>query len=215
MLTKNIGFQLGIGDKLSSSTTSTFTNTSSDVSPLPANSSTSTDNYTLTGGSSLQITPAIRLCAGGDGKLQPYSVIGLIIGTSPTATWEDKNTSSSTGNPTNITDEVQTISGGMMLGFHGSIGLLYKVTDQIGISAEIFEDVMNWSPSKSVITTYTDNGVSQLSNMTTSQIETDYGSSATTSSTSSPGSPTQSTNVHFPWSSYGFRISVQYSLGGK
>ncbi|MGP8214588.1 MAG: hypothetical protein ACLQQ4_03395 [Bacteroidia bacterium] len=230
MLTKNIGFELGIGDKLSSTTSSAFTASENYVETGGAGlagSETWSHTYTLTSGGSLQITPAVRLTVG-NSQIHPYMVTGLVIGTAPSTTLEDQmfyNTSNQLafGTSPYSQDLIYTISGGAMLGFHGAIGALYMFSDNLGISAEIFGNFMNWSPKKAVITTLTYNDADSSGNqhfLTENGLnkEIDYVSSATTTTTNganpSPLTPQQHTQIYMPFSSYGIRISIHYNFGG-
>jgi hypothetical protein len=230
MLTKNIGFELSLGDKLSSNTSSIFTTSENYVETggeALAGSESWTDTYTLTSGGSLQMTPSVRLTAG-NGQIHPYMVTGLIIGTAPSTTLEDQttyiNTNSFAFSSTPYSqDLIYTISGGMMLGFHGSVGALYMFSDKLGVSAEVFGNFMNWSPKKALITTLTYNSVDSSGNqhfLTEKGLntETDYVPSATTTtingSNPSPLTPQQHTQIYIPFSSYGIKISIHYDFGG-
>jgi hypothetical protein len=215
MFSKNIGFQLGVSDKFVSTNTSTVTSTTAGIG-------TSTEVWTLSDGM-LMFTPAVKLMSNCDGKLQIYTVTGLIIGIPGTAMYEDKGTFSGTGS-SGSSDEVWQISGGTTIGFHGALGAVFMVSDNIGIFAEIDANLQNWAPSKQIITTgtsiFTSGGVTTtdnyLSTYLTSQKETDFVSSySTSSSTVTPnGSPTQSTKEYLPFSSFGINVGVHFSFGG-
>ncbi len=230
MLTKNIGFELGIGDRLSSTTTSLFTTSETyfETGGLTlSGSETWNDTYTMTSASSIQITPAIRLMTG-NGQIQPFMVIGLIIGTAPSTTLEDKREYTNSNqfafsSAPYSQDLIYTFSGGTMLGFHGSIGALYMFSDNLGISAEVFGTFMNWSPKKALITTLTYNEADSSGNqhfLTENKlnIETDYVSSATTTTNNgtnpSPFTPQEHTQIYVPFGSYGIKIILHYDFGG-
>lgn len=209
MFTNNIGLELNVFDKFSSSTTTTVTTSS------PTNSTT--DVYTAKG-MLFGLTPAIRLSVG-EGKLRVYTVTGLIIGF-PSTTLEDNGSATHItgggGSVTNTSDEINTYSGNLILGFHGALGVLYNISDKIGIYAELAGNFENWAPSEQLITTYTLNGADELGGLTTSQKQTNYVSSYTSSNNNtSPGSPTQSAKVYLPFSSWGFNIGVHFSFGGN
>ena len=229
MLSKNIGFELGIGDKLTSTTSSAFTTSESYVETggqSLAGTETWIDSYTMTSRGSLQITPAIRLMVG-NGRIHPFMVTGLIIGMSPSTTLEDQTAYFSSnqiafGITPYSQDLVYTISGGTMLGFHASVGALYKLSESLGISAEVFGSYMNWSPKKALITTLTYNEADSSSNehfLTKNGLntETDYVPNATTTTTNgnnpSPFTPQQHTQIYIPFSSWGIKISIHYSFG--
>lgn len=207
MITNNIGFELGLSEKFNNSVTAT--NTSS--APLP-----STDVYTEKG-SVFGFTPAIRLMTG-SGKLKIYTVTGLIIGL-PSATFEDNGTHTMPigggGTVTNTSDVTYTYSGNVIIGFAGSLGAMYMLSDKIGVFAEITGDFEDWAPNEQLITTDTYNGADRLGSLTTSEKQTNYVSSYTTSTnTNSPGSPTQAARVYLPFSSIGFNIGVYFTFAG-
>lgn len=220
MLSKNIGLELGISDKLSSSTSTTSSNSSVDSSGS-AVTTTNGSNVNTVKSSLFRLTPAVRYAVG-DGKLQGYMVTGLIIGF-PSATNETVGTNTSTttfggtllSSSTNTSDEIVTYSGSMIIGFHGAIGAMYSLTDKIGIFGEVSGNFQTWAPSESQITTYTVNGVDQLSGLTTSQKQTNYESNYTTNSASStPGSPAEAPKMYLPFSTWGITIGLHISLGG-
>jgi hypothetical protein len=216
MFSKNIGAQLGISDKFSSTNSATVTATE-------AGNGTQTDVWTLSDGM-LMFTPALKLMSNCDGKLQVYTVTGLIIGIPSTANYEDKGTLTFAGG-SGSSDEIWQISGGTTMGFHGALGVLFMVSDKIGIFGEIDANLQNWAPSKQVITTgaetETNGGVTTtdnyLSTYLTSQKETDFVSSFTTSSTTvTPnGSPTQAVKTYLPFSSFGINVGIHFSFGAR
>lgn len=209
MFTNNIGLELNIFDKFSTSTTATVTTSSTFNS--------STDVYTAKG-NLFGLTPAIRLSVG-DGNLKIYTVTGLIIGF-PSATMEDNGIATTNtpggGSVTNTSDEIDTYSGNLIIGFHGALGVQYDLSDKIGIFGEVTGNFENWAPTEQLVTTYTVNGADELGGLTTSQKQTNYVDSYTNSNTnSSPGSPTQRARIYLPFSSWGFNIGVHFSFGGN
>jgi OmpA-like transmembrane domain len=145
MLNENIGLELGLSEKFNNSVTAT----SYITTPFP-----STDVYTAKG-SVLGITPGIRLMTGSD-RLKIYTVTGLIIGM-PSATLEDNGTHTmgvgGGGTVTNTSDVIYTYSGNIIIGFDGTLGVMYMLTDKIGVFAEITGDFEDWAPDEQLITT--------------------------------------------------------------
>lgn len=221
MISKNFGVELGISDKFSSSTSSTAATSSIDTGTGFSSVTTGSDVYTAKG-SLFRLTPGIRLATGGDGKLQGYSVIGLIIGF-PSATLEDAGSGSTvttdilgTTTTSYTSDEITTYSGGMIIGFHGAIGVIYAVSDKIGIFGELNGNFQNWAPSQGLITTATVNGADVLSSMTTNEKQTNYESSYTVTSTSnSPGNAREASIMYLPFSSWGLTVGIHMNFGGK
>jgi hypothetical protein len=211
MFNKNVGAELGIAYLIGGSSVGT-----SNQSASATGFSSSDVTTTTVKGSMLRLVPGIRIQAG-EGKMHPYATAGLIIGVAGKATMEQNEVKSATGSPTNTTDMVMTYTGGMAMGMHASLGMNYMVSGKLGIFGEISANIQNGSPSKSMVTTNTVNGTDQIPKMTTSQIETDYSSSYTTTSNAavSTGTPSQASSQHTPFSSIGFNIGVHISLGGK
>ena len=220
MVTKNIGFELGISDKLSSTTSTTSGTSAVDTSGSLVTTSTGSNVNTIKS-SLFRLTPAIRFAVG-DGMLQGYMVTGLIIGF-PTATNETAGTNTSTtyfgatelSSSANTSDEIVTYSGSMIIGFHGAIGVLYSLSDNIGIFGELSGNFQTWAPTEAQITTLTYNGVNELNSLTTSQKQTNYESTYTVNTASNtPGSPTEAAKMYLPFSTWGITIGVHFNFGG-
>lgn len=162
-ITKNLGFELGINNKLPSSANSIHTATWSDGN--------STENeyyvFTMKSGNLIELTPSIRINTG-KRKIRPYIVAGLILGLFPSATLEynlsASNTSNNVGNPSStfITIEKWTYTGSKTIGMNGTFGVVYMANDRIGIYINCFINGMLWTPSKSMPTEYSVNGINQL-----------------------------------------------------
>jgi outer membrane protein W len=214
MFNKNIGAELGIGYLIGSTTTITD---EQDNSSTSFGGTTSTDiRKTLYKGSMLRLVPSIRLQCG-ESKIHPYMVTGLILGIAGKYTEEIQGTSTSTGvgASSHTSEDLYTSNGGMSLGLHTALGVTYNVSDMLGIFVELSGNYLNYAPSKTVYTTSTSDGKDNLASMTTSQKETDYSSSYTTTNVPTPGSPSMSSIIRMPFSSYGFNIGVHLTLGGK
>jgi hypothetical protein len=211
MFNKNVGAELGIAYLIGGSSVGTSNQTAS----APGFGSSDVTTTTVKG-SMLRLVPGIRVQVG-EGKMHPYATAGLIIGVAGKATMEQNEVKSATGSPTNTTDMIVTYTGGTAMGMHASLGVNYMVSGKLGIFGEVSANLQSASPSKSMVTTNTVNGTDQIPKMTTSQIETDYSSSYTTTSNAaaSPGTPSQASSSRTPFSSIGFNIGVHISLGGK
>ncbi len=202
MMNKNIGLELGISDKFVSGATTTSSDTGSFGS---------SNKQTFEGGM-LRFTPAIRLQTG-DGNIKVYSVTGLVIGMPMSVTNENVSTPNSSFGST--TDDVITYSGGISIGFHGALGVLYMINDKIGIFGELSAYLQNWSPGEGLYTKYTVNGVDELGQMTTNEKQTNYVSSYTQTGSPSAGSPNQSTFIYLPYSSFGLNVGIHFSLASS
>jgi hypothetical protein len=217
MFNKNVGAELGIAYLIGGSSTTTDEQDKSTSNP-GFSSSNSDITKTIYKGSMLRLVPAIRIQCGED-KIHPYAVTGLIIGVAGKLTQEMQRTSNSSATGQNSTsdtyEDLYTYSGGVSIGFHGALGISYSISDKLGIFGELTGNYQSYSPSKQVYTTSTTNGVDNLHSLTTSQKETDYSSSYTTTNVVSPGSPTMASSIRIPFSSYGFNIGIHIALGGK
>jgi len=211
MFNKNLGAELGIAYLIGGSSVGTSTATGSGTGFSSSDVTTTTVK-----GSMMRLVPGLRMQFG-EGKMHPYATVGIIIGVAGKATMEQQEVKSATGNPTMTTDMVQTFTGGVNLGLHSSIGVNYMISDKLGIFGEVSANLQSGKPAKSMVTTNTVNGQDEIPHMTTSQIETDYSSSYTTTSNAaaSPGTPSTASTVHTPFSSIGFNIGLHISLGGK
>ncbi len=201
MFNKHWGAELEIGYLIGGTSTST----NEDDSPTIPSTTTETRK-----GNILRFTPALRYQIG-ENKLKTYITAGIIIGMA-SGTDEIKDISGP-----NTGDNIWTYSGGPTIGFHGAIGLMYFLSNKLGISAELTGNYQNWSPDKEVLTTSTLNGVDNLSKMPLSQKETDYQASYT----KDPFNPTPATSpsisdrIYLPFSSLGLNIGVHIFFGGK
>lgn len=101
---------------------------------------------------------------------------------------------------------------GISFGLNTSLGLDVKLFHHFYAFGELVFNFINWSPSHSEITAYSNNGQDKLSSLTTSQRETDY--------VSNPGyynsnQPTQAAKQHFDISNFGFNVGLKYSFEKK
>ncbi len=193
MMNKNVGIELGVADKLSSSTTTTQNQTYLDSAGGGTVASGSATTTTTIKGSLFSLTPSIRLMAGDNGdKLRPFLVTGLVIGFPSSEVDMTSSGTQNSGNSVDILSMTSTdkYSGGMIIGFHGALGIIYNVTDKIGIFGQVACNLQNWSPSKDVMTsteTQTGSGFIYTNNTTST---TTYGSSVSTNSKTQNGTST-------------------------
>lgn len=206
MFSENIGAELNVGYLVGSKITKTDTE-------LKNNGDTYSSTKTSSG-NMLRLTPALRFSVGKD-KLKPYMRVGLVIGVGSkiVSTYSSTDFNASNGK-TNIDQSEMAITGGISMGFAAGIGVNYMFKDKVGIFAELGIISQAWAPSKSVLTKSTSNGADNLPFMTTSQKETDYVNSyTTTSSTFSPGTPSTALKMNTPFSSVGINVGVHLAFG--
>jgi outer membrane protein W len=206
MFSENIGAELNIGYLVGSKITTTD-------KELKNNGDTYSSTATASG-NMLRLTPALRFSVGKD-KLKPYMRVGLVIGVgNKIATTFSSTDFNASNGKTNIDQSEMALTGGVSMGFAAGIGVNYMFSDKVGIFAELGIISQAWAPSKSVLTKSTSNGADNLPFMTTSQKETDYVSSyTTTSGTFSPGTPSVALKQYTPFSSVGINVGVHLAFG--
>jgi opacity protein-like surface antigen len=205
MFSKNIGAELGLSYLMSSP----IELSSSRVNA--ANTVTTESTSKLEAGA-FRIIPALRLSTSGDGKLQAYMKVGLILGVSTKLV--DSETSTTINKSTkSISETSEEYKGPMALGFHGACGVMYKLSDMLGIFAELGGNLQNWGPTSSAKTIYNVDGVDVLAGMTTSQKESEYLESYSTNIAQSNGEPSRYPRMYYPFSSVSISLGVHITLG--
>jgi hypothetical protein len=140
----------------------------------------------------------------------PLCKAGLIIGLAGKATVETVGVTS-----VNTQDQIWTYTGGSSFGFHGAIGLMYMVSDKLGIFGELAGYYQQASPSKGELTKSSFNGVDQLGITDTRDKQITYQSSYSDDANSNKGNPRVALTTHNPFSSFGFNIGIHFSLGSN
>jgi outer membrane protein with beta-barrel domain len=175
----------------------------------------STRNMT---GSMLRIIPSVKI-SGKQNIFTPYIRMGLVIGLSPSVTITNDSTDSYTNifqtPPTTDTVISQTtkLSGGISIGFMGALGLNYKLSNVISIYAEVEMIGQTYAPTTGEMTVNTKDGVDQLSGMTTSQKQTNYVDSYSTTIINN-SIPSTQLKFYEPFSSWGFHLGIQFTFMG-
>jgi hypothetical protein len=166
-------------------------------------------------GNMLRIIPAMRFSAG-NGAIKPYARIGLVIGVAnKTKGYSNMAGSDYMGVSTVMKYEYKR-TGGISLGFAGALGANYKLNDLLGIFAEVSIITQSWAPKKSELTEFTINGEDKFSELTTSEIETEYENSYSFSSTDDDeNSPRKSLKGSLPFSSIGLNLGLSFAFGVK
>jgi len=202
MFTENFGAELGIGYLAGSKSTSKTQGTSTNQ--------TATYEQTMSG-SMIRITPALRFSAG-HGNVRPYARTGLVIGMGAKVKSMEKSNESNNG--MSILGEVESeFSGGLSIGFACGVGVNCRMSNKLGIYAELGVIAQSWAPKKSVITKSVYDGVDELPYMSTSDKETEYVTSYTETDTNTDtSSPTKSLKMNLPFSSAGINVGVHISL---
>lgn len=194
MFNKNIGFELGgnylFGGKIKASTKS-YTGDYS-------NSEISTKM--------IQIKPTLVFRSGYD-KLNPYAKVGLVIGTGKITNYRDQKSG------IDFSTQTLELDGGIPVGFHASIGTLYKLNEKLSLFGELNLVSLHYAPKKGHITEATENGVDQLPTMTVEQKEIEFIETFTdTGAPSNPNEPSKNPLIDFSFSSFGLNIGLQYKF---
>jgi opacity protein-like surface antigen len=199
MFNENIGAELGvqylIGDKTkySRAINSGFIifNTSGDMSAKM-----------------IQIKPSIVL-ATTIKNTTPYAKFGMVIGSGKITS--NANTPLS---PNISYAETRELKGGMAVGFTAAMGLNFSVSKNLFISGELNMINMQYSPKKSILTKYTENGVDRLSSLPVSAKEVEfvkkYSYNYLTPTVTT--SPSQSPSYTTPFGSIGINLGLKYNF---
>ena len=209
MFSENIGAELNVGYLVGTKSTQTLYQ---DIYMPPTMLSSSYENKMS--GNMLRLTPALKFSVGKD-KLKPYMRVGLVVGLAgKLKNVVTRNETYSSGASSYLSVEESSYTGGVSLGLSASLGVNYKLSDKLGIFAEIGIISQSWAPNKRLVTLSTVNGVNKLGTMTTNEKETTYLNSYTqVSSSYNPNVPAQALKIAMPFSSVGLNIGVQLSFG--
>ncbi len=201
MFNSNIGAELGIGYLIGSKTTDTYKYTYQ---------STFSEIKSSMSGNMIRLSPALKITKT-FGNIKPYMRTGLVIGVAPKLTEKHKSEMSTFAY--SIIETQTEYTGGIALGFSGSLGADYSITDKIGIFAEFSVINQSWAPKKSKYTKYLDNGTDQLPVMNTSAKETEYFESFYTDiQNPDHSSPLKQLKQYYPFSSVGLNFGLHLNL---
>ena len=205
MFNKNIGFELGLNyilgaaikmEDISNDTYIDFTGATQK----------NTSNYTSSTSSNMfQIAPTLVLSTGFE-KFNPYAKFGFVMGFGK-VTSQSESTATNWGNSNRISE----YSGGMGFGFTGSIGADYALNEKVSLFSELKFMSFSYAPKKGIITKYTQDGVDQLPNMTTSQKETEFVKEFTVDG-SNDNEPSKQTKSYVPYNNIGLNFGVKFSF---
>jgi outer membrane protein W len=162
MITKHLGVELGINYFLGAKT-------------VVSNTTTSMDNIydkTTANSNQLRIIPSLVVSTGGD-KLFAYAKGGLILPVIGSTTGV-REASTIAGTTVVATDVTTTTKGAVSLGFRGSVGIGYNITELIGLNLEVFHSSLTIKSKSRTIDTYTVAGQDQLVNAPAYATEVNY-----------------------------------------
>ncbi len=200
MFNENIGAELGVNYLIGGKTKYTQTSNSTFF------------NSTFTGDVSakmVQINPTIVLATSMK-NITPYAKFGMVIGSGKITT--NENSVASGGISSTVVTK-RELKGNMALGFTAAMGLNFSVNDKLSITSEVNMINMHYSPKKSTLVTYTENGVDKLSSLSVRDKEIEYSKKVTTTGTPAPNTlPRQENSVTLPFGSIGINVGVKYSF---
>lgn len=205
MVSENIGAELNIGYLIGGKST---------ITQKTAYSNTSNSYEDIISGNMLRMTPGLRFSVGKD-KLKPYMRFGLVIGMASKI--KDVYTTTSIDKPFNnpvVSVQELSLTGGISLGFSTGLGVNYKLSEKLGIFAELGLISQAWAPNKGTITKSTVNGFDNIALLTPSQKEINFVNNySETIGYQNPSLPSQALKTSMPFSSVGLNIGVQLSFG--
>lgn len=206
-LKNHLGFELGTSYLLGSTQTIEYIYKDEEYNEIE------TDQINIKG-KMIRLIPTLRFNFG-EKKLAGYVKTGLITGIGSKVTIDYTSTYTEPGY-SEKTQEIIEYSGGLSLGFHTGLGIQYNLK-MMSFFCEAFGNFQSWAPKRSIITTYTVDGIDYLTTMTTQEKETEYFDSYTTNSSisSNPNEPSKSTKEFWPMSSMGINLGIMFTLGKK
>lgn len=174
-----------------------------------------------------RILPAVKFSVPFS-KFTPYLKAGLIVGLGEKVTisnaYSEVETESGNGAPPSsysTGNMALTASGGLSLGYTGSVGVEYKISNLISVYGEFNIINESWSPTKGDITAFTESDATPPYVLTNSQFT--YSDNVTTGGATNninQGNNVIEVNSQYPkqtfsFNSYGFAIGVKFSLPTK
>lgn len=192
---KNIGCELGVGYQFG------ITRTNENTLINPTTYKTYRADYHLKC-SWMWINPQLVI-ASNNSDFKPYGKVGFVIGFSPKMTILSENLNDKGTKRTEIT-------GGIPWGLNASLGINYHLFKNTSIFGELEMLQMNYAPTNSEITEYTDaNGTDVLSTLTEKLKKTEFvdnWNSADITNTT----PNKVAKINIPLSSFKINIGIRY-----
>ncbi len=194
VFTKNIGLELGVNYLFGGKTEGKQTDLSGNYSNTEAFAKM------------IQIKPTLVFRAGYD-KINPYAKVGMIIGSGKiTNTRNEKN-------GVDVFKETIEFDGGIPIGFHASLGTLYKLNEKLALFGELNLVSLEYAPEKGKFTESFKNGVDQLPTMTIREKEIEFVDTYISSGApSNPNEALKTPKIPFSFSSFGLNIGLQYQF---
>jgi len=203
----------GIGAELSYGHGRKFKYQDNDTYTYPSYTQTSVENYT--GGlNTFSLTPYMKVQCCEYFGIMPYGRIGLDINlmNSMKQVYDRTETSPS---GTDVYKEEAKLKGKLNLGLDAAAGFRYGLGGGLNLYGELDYRTSSFMEDKWTLTKYSVNGVDQLGSLNTSQKETEFSKSYSSSASTSTGSPSQALADKYPSSYFGLRVGIAYDLRGS
>ncbi|MDT8392691.1 MAG: outer membrane beta-barrel protein [Bacteroidales bacterium] len=152
--------------------------------------------------------PSVVITPGLD-NVNPYAKFGIVFGMGSVINEYDE---------TDDGDQYYykaKLNGGLAFGLNSAVGVMFDLSDAMGLFAELNMVNMSYAPKKGELVEATYNGADLLPDMTTREKEIEFVKELTyTYETSSPDSePQEVLKYKMPSGSFGARIGLVYQLG--
>ena len=158
-------------------------------------------------GSILSLVPAFVMRINGD-KLKPYARIGIMIGVMNTINY-NSTSSGSFGDYVIAAKDY----GGVAIGAQAAVGAELPLTKLLSLFGEVNMNSISYAPTKGKYTKFTNYGVDQLPDMTTSAKTWVYEKSIDSQDVTSKNDPNKLTMVNFSFANVGIVVGVKINLG--
>lgn len=198
LFTKNIGFEVGVSKAFRHEIVF-------QKSIKPSWAGTFTEDFTRSY-SSIFIQPALVVRTGYE-KLNLYSKLGLLIlkGQANTVIKQNNN-----GTLSEIDYNLKGISG---IGYHGALGVLFRLHALIDLQLEINTNNVSGSPKTRTLTRYIEDGQDKLATMDVREKETEFVKEFTlTQSDPSPSEPSKELLNSIPYQNLGFQLGITFKF---
>jgi len=155
----------------------------------------------------VRIMPSVVISSGLE-KVEPYAKVGLVVGLGSITVNEAYE----------LTDwdveasEKMKLNGGIAIGLNASLGVLFNLSESIGIFAEIAMVNMSYGPTKGEITEYIFDGDDELSELNTSEREYEFVKVLEDDDDPPTSKPTQDLKAKYPFGSIGPNVGIQISF---
>lgn len=161
----------------------------------------------------LRIEPALRLSTR-DSATAWYAAIGPSMALFPRSRYSVEQELTYPTYSTTNADGTDTY-GGIGLGAFAAVGFAYRTRAGFGFFGEVNFTGQTWSPDRTDQTKYVFFDEDRLPTLSTSELITEYVSEYSTTENEDPSRPLKELRFHYPMSSWGVRVGVQYNVGRR